>query len=341
MYLQSPNFVFTVPSVYDGIQLDCRIHLPRGLQQPGNAPRWKKQGAIIAHPYAPLGGCCDDPVVSFVGGELLQGGYVVGTFNFRCVPSSFYGVPWNKLISWFRGTGESDGRTSWTARPELGDYVSFYVFMLHYLSFLGLEADSESGSEEIHLILGGYSFGSLIASHLPAVDVIVDLFRNTSGSTTLGAIRQIAREVSALTEEQFSAQAQPPSASPEDNTENTPRPKVSYLLVSPLLPPISLFLTLFSKFSLGVGMETSAGGQQIPCPKPADQLRTYRTLVIYGNEDPFTPASKVRNWSAEIERVPGSRFESHEIDGAGHFWREDGVEAEARRVLREWIGRIP
>lgn len=212
--------------------------------------------------------------------------------------------------------------------------------MLYYLSFLGIEGNSRDASE-IHLILGGYSFGSLIASHLPAVDVIAELFRNASDDTTLGAIRQIARKVSASTEEQFSAQVQPPSAIPEDHSKKTPRPAISYLLVSPLLPPISLFLTLFSNFSLDVGMKTSAGGQQIPCPKPADQLHTYGTLVIYGNEDPFTPASKLRTWSDGIERVPGSRFESHEIDGAGHFWREDGVEAQARKVLRDWIGRIP
>lgn len=43
------------------------------------------RGAIVAHPYASLGGCYDDPVVSFIGGELLGNGYVVGTFNFRYV----------------------------------------------------------------------------------------------------------------------------------------------------------------------------------------------------------------------------------------------------------------
>jgi alpha/beta superfamily hydrolase len=37
----------------------------------------------VAHPYAPLGGCYDDPVVNFIGAQLLQAGYVVGTFNFR------------------------------------------------------------------------------------------------------------------------------------------------------------------------------------------------------------------------------------------------------------------
>ena len=89
MYLPSPNFAFTIPSVYDGTQLDCRIYLPRDLQQADNASHWQKQGSIVAHPYASLGGCYDDPVVSFVGGELLQSGYVVGTFNFRYYTTSW------------------------------------------------------------------------------------------------------------------------------------------------------------------------------------------------------------------------------------------------------------
>jgi hypothetical protein len=37
----------------------------------------------VGHPYAPLGGCFDDPIVNLMGNELLRAGCVVGTFNFR------------------------------------------------------------------------------------------------------------------------------------------------------------------------------------------------------------------------------------------------------------------
>lgn len=84
----SPTIAFTIPSVYDKTQLDCRIYIPRELKRLELASTWWKRGGIIAHPYAPLGGCYDDPVVSLVGGELLQAGYVVGTFNFRYVHTS-------------------------------------------------------------------------------------------------------------------------------------------------------------------------------------------------------------------------------------------------------------
>ena len=219
--------------------------------------------------------------------------------------------------------------------------------MLYYLRFLGTGGTSESGrqeeSEEVHLILGGYSYGSLVASHLPAIDVLVDLFENASNGTTLDAIRQIARKVSDRTSE--ISQPQPMNASSsrdqKDGSKNSLQgTTISYLLISPLLPPVSQFLTLFSKFSLDVGMETSAQGKQIPCPKPVDQMRAHPTLAIYGNEDTFTSAGKLRKWSDETTRMPGSRFESREIDGAGHFWHEDGVELQARNVLRDWLGRI-
>jgi alpha/beta superfamily hydrolase len=37
----------------------------------------------VAHPYATLGGCYDDPVVNFTGSEILKQGLILVTFNFR------------------------------------------------------------------------------------------------------------------------------------------------------------------------------------------------------------------------------------------------------------------
>lgn len=219
--------------------------------------------------------------------------------------------------------------------------------MLHYLRFRGdttsaIEArgDNQEGPGKVHIILGGYSFGSLIASHLPQLDVVRDLFDSASSNDpgTLGAIRQIAHNLFSRTVEEFEYQKQQDS---ESSLRQTPKATISYLLISPLLPPISLFLTLFAKFSLEVGVETSVRVKNIPCPKPTNQLRAHRALVIYGNEDAFTSASKLRNWADEISRESRGRFEAHEIDGASHFWRENGVEAQAQDTLREWIRRLP
>ncbi|KAL1625096.1 hypothetical protein SLS56_007523 [Neofusicoccum ribis] len=105
--MQHPAYSFTIPSLHDDAALDCRIYHPQGLfagdgsssnsggeeergrnsgtQPQDEKPRGqqRKKAAIIAHPYAPLGGNYDDPVVGNVGAECLAEGWVVGTFGFR------------------------------------------------------------------------------------------------------------------------------------------------------------------------------------------------------------------------------------------------------------------
>ena len=81
MHLPAPNFTGTIPSIYDGCKLEYRVYMPDQLKNQTSS--WPIKGAIVAHPYASLGGSFNDPVVSFLGGELLKSGNVVGTFNFR------------------------------------------------------------------------------------------------------------------------------------------------------------------------------------------------------------------------------------------------------------------
>jgi alpha/beta superfamily hydrolase len=82
--MPEPTCQFTIPSIQDDVQLECRIFHPKptkGLQSHGANPQ--RKGAIIAHPYAPMGGCFDDHVIQAAGSELLKQGYILGTFNFR------------------------------------------------------------------------------------------------------------------------------------------------------------------------------------------------------------------------------------------------------------------
>ncbi|KAL4770427.1 Alpha/Beta hydrolase protein [Aspergillus nidulans var. acristatus] len=321
-YLSSPTHSFSIPSIYDSIQLACRIYLPQHVLTRNDTSQWRVRGAIVAHPYASLGGCYDDPVVSSIGGELLEAGYVVGTFNFR-------------------GAGGSHGRTSWTAKPELADYVSFYGFMMLYLSCLTQQLGKNP--EEIHLILGGYSYGSFIASHLPASQVVADLFINALQSTPAHEILLIVKTVCTLSRDEIPLLTQSPISDANDPGQEarvllqSRGTAISYLLVSPLLPPVNLFLTLFTDLSLEVATQASGKRRQIPCPKSKGQLCAHRTLAIYGDEDTFTSISKLRKWSDELSSVPRSQFQSAEINGAGHFWREDGVEEQARQALRLWL----
>lgn len=81
--LPEPALTFTLPSLHDGLILDCRVYHPLSLAANPRAPPWNRHAAVMAHPYAPMGGCYDDPIVEVVAGQLLRKGFLVGTFNFR------------------------------------------------------------------------------------------------------------------------------------------------------------------------------------------------------------------------------------------------------------------
>jgi hypothetical protein len=98
--LPKPSLRFTVPSLHDGLALDCRIYHPPSLAASPDAPSWQRHAAIVAHPYAPLGGCYDDPVVEIVAGTLLRLGFLVGTFNFRFGLFFASGTPLKAAAQW-------------------------------------------------------------------------------------------------------------------------------------------------------------------------------------------------------------------------------------------------
>jgi hypothetical protein len=114
MCLPKPEYSFTLPSINDDTTLDCRLYHPK--QHPESDLLHATKAAIVAHPYAPLGGCYDDPVVASIGKVLLKAGYIVGTFNFRyfsrkqhykkfknqcedCLADSNLGMPFSSPLS--------------------------------------------------------------------------------------------------------------------------------------------------------------------------------------------------------------------------------------------------
>ncbi|KAK5740015.1 hypothetical protein LTR17_004912 [Elasticomyces elasticus] len=173
-----PAYTFTLPSIADDTTLECRIYHPHGLDENLLRRSSTLKGAVVAHPYAPLGGCYDDPVVMAVTQSLVERGYIVATFNFR-------------------GAGGSDGKTSWTGRSEIDDYVSVVGFVIHYLQQLRhrfeddssdvlspiMSADERNGSgpaparkKPLSLLLAGYSYGSLILARIPSIQTIQQRF---------------------------------------------------------------------------------------------------------------------------------------------------------------------
>lgn len=81
--MTEPAYTFSLPSMEDDTTLDCRIYQPSSLAAITSNGSRGVRAAVLAHPYAPLGGCYDDHVVLSVTETLVEQGYVVATFNFR------------------------------------------------------------------------------------------------------------------------------------------------------------------------------------------------------------------------------------------------------------------
>ncbi|KAI0169431.1 Alpha/Beta hydrolase protein [Hypoxylon sp. FL1284] len=179
MMLPRPNLSFTLPSIHDGTKLDCRVYHPPCLA--GSVPSpWQRNAAVVAHPYAPLGGCYDDPVVAVIASTLLRVGYVVATFNFR-------------------GASSSEGRTSWSSKPERADYMSiasFLVYYVHYLHLSDRPSSPATGSSPLPtLLLAGYSYGAIVTIELPPLASFLSQFASPPIHTAFADIRLRAQHL--------------------------------------------------------------------------------------------------------------------------------------------------
>lgn len=253
-------------------------------------------------------------------------------------------------------------------------------------------------SEPITLVLGGYSYGSLIVTHLPPTPEILALFHKPSKrvseillrskelalqtNTSLSEIRGRVPENSPARRQhkrQSSSQhsivyggndepspadrhvdpihkaqtrirhaihrnhrstssitSAPPSKPSDDVTEPMsvlPHVSTHYLLISPLLPPLSNFLSL-STASLSFWRHHDHNPQI---------LLHHPTLVIFGTKDIFTSSTKLDAWCKKMDTLATQNkgnFRWNKVEGAGHFWREKGVEAELRSSVRDWVGEV-
>ncbi|TLS28313.1 hypothetical protein PpBr36_02141 [Pyricularia pennisetigena] len=203
--LPSPALSLTLPSLHDGTILAVRVYHPWPLSPSPKAPPWCHHAAVVAHPYAPMGGSYDDAIVGLVAETLLRAGFLVATFNFR-------------------GAHGSAGRTSWTAKAERADYMSVAGFVCHYAHFLDPFHHGAFNSRPITpipdtederqttppstrhalsssspppptsplsplLLLAGYSYGAMITTQIPSLPTILQHFTCPEAGSNAAEIR--------------------------------------------------------------------------------------------------------------------------------------------------------
>ena len=114
-------------------------------------------------------------------------------------------------------------------------------------------------------------------------------------------------------------------------------PRICYLLVSPLLPPVSSLATFFSHSHARL---IKAPSSPLASGNIDHKLASHPTLAIYGDKDFFVSQHKLRKWADTISNRPSSMFSFHAIADAGHFWQETSSETAIRRFVRKWVEEI-
>ncbi|KAI0536080.1 Alpha/Beta hydrolase protein [Xylaria digitata] len=372
--LPRPSLSFTLPSISDNTKLDCRVFHPPSLCRPSHpSVPWSGNAAVVAHPYAPFGGCFDDPIVGVVAGTLLQLGFLVATFNFR-------------------GAGSSEGRTSWTSKPEQADYISVVGFLAYYVHHLDRRVDRY---ELPAMLMAGYSYGALVAARLPPLDAILAYFAAPAIHTAAADIRLRAQYLAETRNSQLCGSTTPRRSSgtrvggDEDisarNNDGNPtiefqqeeriQENVRALLsrtkpvhrrssrrscesevnngINHCLNKVEGGITFQSAYlavSPPVGFVTRLATMSFPNPWSPPWIRRSRpdgpvtddalllftsnpTFVIYGDQDGFISHRKIREWTQQLSGTESSQFQFLEVPGAGHFWTEPDVIYQLRNAI--------
>lgn len=223
-----------------------------------------------------------------------------------------------------RKGGLSKASTSLTAKPEILDYTSFLYCFVQYLAC----RSSDAMRKPITIICGGYSYGSMIASHMIPWATFIAPEQMPPDQKALEAkatIRSIALNLhdshGVPTTEKLNSKQARESAHVEACMIRT-----HYLLISPLLPPVTTLLAPLAIRSWWPASKTEF-----------QQLIKNPSLAVYGTSDVFASSEKLRRWAETLAKEPGSRFKFAAVEGAGHFWHETGVATELRKSIKHWL----
>lgn len=209
--------------------------------------------------------------------------------------------------------------------------VHFLISYTNSLNVLRSERDGAAPPERLGLLLSGYSYGAMVTTLLPPLSSFFPPPSTAPPTSQVSMIRTLSFRLAcqasqSTTSEPRSSEMQFPFLSSI---------QTSYLLISPILGPIASLATMFNASSARVKGEEKFVAEDAG------------TLVVYGDGDTFTSAQRVTAWCEDIkmrrhkggfgdEEGIGRGLDGREIQGAGHFWRERGVEVEMRRIVSEW-----
>lgn len=126
----------------------------------------------------------------------------------------------------------------------------------------------------------------------------------------------------------------------------------AYLLVSPLRGVITHLASMSYSNMFGTRTPKSGNGQPPKLVIDAarerasfwaeaeEKLTANPTLAIYGDQDIFVAAKRVRDWASRLSNAPGSQFRAQEVSTAGHFWREGRVIYTMRDAIRTFARNL-
>ena len=171
--------------------------------------------------------------------------------------------------------------------------------------------------------MGGYSYGSLVASYsLPRAPpppghadnwasltscLLCDVMGFDPAAVSLDAKNDLTTRALA-----FARHGSP------DIYEEAVRLKLdtSCILVSPLLPPVSTAI-----------MPSWSQSDRKTC------LEGCQGLIVFGDKDVFASVGRLRRWCSGM---PQKMICVKEVQGASHFWQEEGVLGKLREAVSKW-----
>ena len=191
------------------------------------------------------------------------------------------------------------------------------------------------------LILAGYSYGAMIASNLPSLDVVLEIFRSPTfgsvvrdvcelASSSAKRIREITTSIPAGPEKVLSRTGlTDPGAVPVE---------VGYLLVSPLVQPVRSFTSCSNpSFAPKTDVHRDAVHAAKLMRKHGTDMYNRPICVVYGDKDGFDLFGGLRKWTQAL------RVKAHHvpmicrIEGAGHFFLEEGSADKLCGHVTEWV----